>query len=101
MLTWKMGSSPRVRGSRPDAQFSRCSAGIIPAGAGLTQTTISGIKSRWDHPRGCGAHLLDAAEPDKVMGSSPRVRGSHALHDVSDIVLGIIPAGAGLTSLDK
>ena len=71
------GSSPRMRGS--PSRISSCAFfdGIIPADAGLT---LFWQWTRWwrgDHPRGCGAHSEIAPTPESVMGSSPRMRGSH------------------------
>ena len=73
-------------------------AGIIPAGAGLTYFSLSELKYKWDHPRGCGAHALKNWMAFVISGSSPRVRGSHCGTSLPEVLLGIIPAGAGLTS---
>ena len=51
----------------------------------------------WDHPRGCGAHRIMSSMSLPWAGSSPRVRGSRISFCTSKIVIGIIPAGAGLT----
>ena len=72
----RWGSSPRVRGSQGKAGIGRRGGGIIPAGAGLTDSCASCDAPVWDHPRGCGAHLFDDCELAKALGSSPRVRGS-------------------------
>ena len=93
----ELGSSPRVRGSLEGNHFRDRVYGIIPAGAGLTLSMVSHGTARRDHPRGCGAHILDRVEDLGNEGSSPRVRGSQE-RDASDkITRGIIPAGAGLT----
>ena len=94
-----MGSSPRVRGSLLMHISSRMPRGIIPAGAGLTWTAIRGAACAKDHPRGCGAHLCRTTRLSSAAGSSPRVRGSLAKENYRLVVGGIIPAGAGLTSL--
>ena len=93
----RVGSSPRVRGSldeMPDGEEKR---GIIPAGAGLTGPVRAQCTMQWDHPRGCGAHVITCSFSQRMLGSSPRVRGS--LNRCLDIFRhpGIIPAGAGLT----
>ena len=76
------GSSPRVRGS-PAVLRPYCRrAGIIPAGAGLTQADQGHVLHGRDHPRGCGAHQLAAHVITYLIGSSPRVRGS--LIDICD-----------------
>ena len=91
------GSSPRVRGSRSQTYWPRHSQGIIPAGAGLT-SSASGLQGLVrDHPRGCGAHHGFFWESFRLLGSSPRVRGSRWITNQELYSIGIIPAGAGLT----
>ena len=48
-------------------------------------------------PRVRGSRKMGGGGTTMVMGSSPRVRGSHDDRQVRVEVLGIIPAGAGLT----
>ena len=50
-----------------------------------------------DHPRACGAHDLELASPVKILGSSPRMRGSPPDFRIAFARVGIIPAHAGLT----
>ena len=71
--------------------------GIIPAGAGLTLSSIAATDSTRDHPRGCGAHFSVGLPPAPQWGSSPRVRGSLPTPFFRSLQAGIIPAGAGLT----
>ena len=93
------GSSPRVRGSHTSLKLKDLTGGIIPAGAGLTAMRTHQNSGRWDHPRGCGAHGCYGRYFHKWRGSSPRVRGSpYSLH-LRHIPRGIIPAGAGLTTM--
>ena len=94
-----VGSSPRVRGSLCPCSMYIQGVGIIPAGAGLTSWKRPTQAGRRDHPRGCGAHLDEQAGAPTMTGSSPRVRGSLALLAASASPPGIIPAGAGLTSM--
>ena len=96
-LEKKGGSSPRVRGSLVLGCLGRHPPGIIPAGAGLTCTSSTSRTAARDHPRGCGAHSRTSSQSIGPLGSSPRVRGSHAGYLWSDWRTGIIPAGAGLT----
>ena len=116
-LSLRAGSSPRVRGSLSCSSSLPVAAGIIPAGAGLTERHRvyhhgaedhprgCGAHSRGsgrraapqDHPRGCGAHSTSKSATRATKGSSPRVRGSRPLHERAHARLGIIPAGAGLT----
>ena len=93
------GSSPRVRGSLKQYFRFRSFLGIIPAGAGLTEGFISYILDQRDHPRRCGAHSSWNLSILSASGSSPRVRGSLVLLDDNAHLLGVIPAGAGLTLL--
>ena len=96
-LSRELGSSPRVRGSRSSASSMGTCAGIIPAGAGLTNFNVSMPSNARDHPRGCGAHRKSRALKSAREGSSPRVRGSPKPEQAYLIWAGIIPAGAGLT----
>ena len=116
--SWEQGSSPRVRGSQnftaifitsngiiPAGAGLTCIAevngeekGIIPAGAGLTAICAHALSHHRDHPRGCGAHHLDNLQQKKILGSSPRVRGSRTHVIADNLMFGIIPAGAGLTT---
>ena len=91
------GSSPRVRGSLLGETMKYAAPGIIPAGAGLTERCAVGLYLRRDHPRGCGAHVVERLGSLCREGSSPRVRGSPCLCACSCEIYGIIPAGAGLT----
>ena len=95
------GSSPRVRGSRSSPASCALTLGIIPAGAGLTRRGEPCCGSLWDHPRGCGAHERTVIRNQVEEGSSPRVRGSLQRGSESSAVRGIIPAGAGLTTLPE
>ena len=70
---------------------------IIPALAGNTVVFIVFLLSFWDHPRACGEHLWFRRGAARLLGSSPRLRGTR-----TDIVrqwcgIGIIPALAGNT----
>ena len=91
------GSSPRMRGSRTECWHYYSSTGIIPAHAGLTSRQSSLGQAIWDHPRACGAHLSKNRHQTMPLGSSPRMRGSHAVKDDMTEAEGIIPAHAGLT----
>ena len=71
------GSSPRVRGRLLEGAGLRLPRGLIPAGAGQTHSAGLQPRSRWAHPRGCGA------DPVRAISRRPRQR--------------LIPAGAGQT----
>ena len=70
---------------------------IIPADAGSTDHVKGIAQIRKDHPRGCGEHgvMLAIAKPGG--GSSPRMRGAHAIDWTQCDMTGIIPADAGST----
>ena len=70
------GSSPHVRGAPPPAMSSRVIAGIIPACAGSTSSTLMSMAIMRDHPRMCGEHYADLFDDDLDEGSSPHVRGA-------------------------
>ena len=92
-----LGSSPRMRGSLGFRYFTIRLRGIIPAHAGLTALGIFHRSAGRDHPRACGAHSSKARQARRVMGSSPRMRGSPDRLFTTFSQLGIIPAHAGLT----
>ena len=71
------GSSPRMRGTRSVGRAVRGGLGIIPAYAGNTSSAwLCMIRIR-DHPRVCGEHLSRLPWASTLMGSSPRMRGTH------------------------
>lgn len=70
---------------------------IIPALAGNTVVFIVFLLSFWDHPRACGEHLWFRRGAARLLGSSPRLRGTQALQERITLTRGIIPALAGNT----
>ena len=92
-----MGSSPRVRGTRPRADGLRDLHGIIPARAGNTRSTGTRTTTSRDHPRVCGEHCSAATVSGLPVGSSPHVRGTRQLDADRGVIAGIIPACAGNT----
>ena len=99
--TRRVGSSPRMRGSRRLSCWPAWLRGIIPAHAGLTWHRHDGGMRHRDHPRACGAHKLIIQNCNATWGSSPRMRGSPPLFSEADCRQGIIPAHAGLTESDE
>ena len=93
----RLGSSPRMRGSRCMGACDPCREGIIPAHAGLTVKSEIPNTPEGDHPRACGAHNFCSMSLMLIAGSSPRMRGSHLRAHNRYRQLGIIPAHAGLT----
>ena len=91
------GSSPHVRGALWPRVSGRASIGIIPACAGSTRYSTTGKQGRRDHPRMCGEHGGVNNYNNPTLGSSPHVRGAHAMTGEKTQVYGIIPACAGST----
>ena len=91
------GSSPRVRGTRGRRERGLLRRGIIPACARNTARRRRSRACPWDHPRVCGEHLTIPRPSFPLMGSSPRVRGTHFNRAREGRVFGIIPACAGNT----
>ena len=96
---WEFGSSPRVRGRHPRASKRRGDPGLIPAGAGQTVRFEGGVRRLVAHPRGCGADCSLRGWRAPPCGSSPRVRGRQDENGDYFCAAGLIPAGAGQTSL--
>ena len=95
--TRNVGSSPRVRGKHGLRVSDHVSLRIIPARAGQTRVSVSGLTSTEDHPRACGANCWALTRVTNTAGSSPRVRGKlhGGFHEVAPSR--IIPARAGQT----
>ena len=93
-----VGSSPRVRGKHVFDDYFSYDFRIIPASAG--QTHGKHVKQgRWtDHPRECGANVVQGRRFAVHRGSSPRVRGErrHVRQRLRRRDR-IIPASAGQT----
>ena len=94
------GSSPRMRGTLLYLRYGNGVIGIIPAYAGNTAAGSIGLSGARDHPRVCGEHFLLISACSAALGSSPRMRGTHYPHIMSQITAGIIPAYAGNTLRD-
>ena len=74
------GSSPRMRGTPVRVTKSHEMAGIIPAYAGNTGLLVCPCADGGDHPRVCGEHECMPYSRAWNLGSSPRMRGTHAQH---------------------
>ena len=70
---------------------------ITPADAGKTSFVQRVSGCGWDHPRRCGENTICDLRRSAGIGSSPQVRGKHAVDSVSAISFRITPAGAGKT----
>ena len=93
----RMGSSPRMRGTRGGHGHRQHSGGIIPAYAGNTPIDPDGTDYYRDHPRVCGEHRVHHLGGRGLQGSSPRMRGTPGLPRLARLYDGIIPAYAGNT----
>ena len=94
------GSSPQVRGARSGARRCWSRGGLIPAGAGSTTPCTIAKSMRQAHPRRCGEHEPPEASDAYRMGSSPQVRGAPFCGCVGVGGVGLIPAGAGSTTMN-
>ena len=93
------GSSPRVRGKRPDGHNASVNDGLIPACAGKTKGRDAPPLHEWAHPRVCGENVGGDRCHFAFSGSSPRVRGKLPLSQSVGHSLRLIPACAGKTFL--
>ena len=91
------GSSPRVRGTQAPLFDKPGGERIIPARAGNTGAPTHPKATRPDHPRACGEHISMSMLDCCSIGSSPRVRGTHAARRMPIRLARIIPARAGNT----
>ena len=66
-------------------------AGIIPAYAGNTRSASLRSEAPWDHPRVCGEHFIEQTDAPRIVGSSPRMRGTPVLRSFRGLRMGIIP----------
>ncbi len=89
------GSSPRVRGTEPQARHEPHAARFIPACAGNGHAHDHGQRNRTVHPRVCGEREAAAKGSARSNGSSPRVRGTAGQPMVPGASRRFIPACAG------
>ncbi len=94
----RVGSSPRLRGTRPLRRAIDGSWGIIPALAGNTGANHIQLLPQGDHPRACGEHSTPNTMRHAAWGSSPRLRGTLTMRAILSAICGIIPALAGNTT---
>ena len=92
-----VGSSPRMRGTRPIGEHSHFGRRFIPAHAGNTRPTHSHVCPMAVHPRACGEHEAPMTSLFAQSGSSPRMRGTLDRDRCRDAEGRFIPAHAGNT----
>ena len=97
ILTYRTGTSPRVRGKRVDRRRGNVPGGYIPACAGETETASGAVTMTRVHPRVCGGNLLAFFDGVPGDGTSPHVRGKPRISLLLDLAGGYIPACAGET----
>ena len=91
------GTSPRMRGKRHRTPGGRPSRRNIPAYAGKTRSWMAFCAGLPEHPRVCGENGTTAHRPNRIQGTSPRMRGKLWV-DLADMRLDRnIPAYAGKT----
>ena len=91
------GSSPRVRGTPADDIAKSNFWRFIPACAGNTSSCNVASSALAVHPRVCGEHTVMIRATITNTGSSPRVRGTRFIPDISSHSSRFIPACAGNT----
>ena len=89
------GSSPRVRGTRRSGESRQRRGRFIPACAGNARPPSRRRPARPVHPRVCGERPEYEVAPERVAGSSPRVRGTLLVARVLARHQRFIPACAG------
>ena len=93
----KTGSSPRMRGTRFHSSFTPSFHGLIPTYAGNTGLLVRVQLDLRAHPHVCGEHLSSVPALQNLLGSSPRMRGTHGRTGFRSARLGLIPTYAGNT----
>ena len=91
----RIGSSPRVRGTRGLARIAAWSWRFIPACAGNSASSTRPCAPQAVHPRVCGELVWVPVKTSATVGSSPRVRGTRRWHDQRPVPVRFIPACAG------
>ena len=91
----RTGSSPRVRGTDTHRWTTAAATRFIPASAGNGNGCDPCDSCDPVHPRVCGERQSVNPHPDRVLGSSPRVRGTARQSKWQRILARFIPACAG------
>ena len=93
------GSSPHTRGALADCRAEIQEGRIIPAYAGSTMADALDVIETADHPRIRGEHPSEFSGGVGGLGSSPHTRGAREEGADVRVVVRIIPAYAGSTSI--
>ncbi len=92
------GSSPRTRGTRGAARGKCAGVRFIPAHAGNTSSVTSIRRKLTVHPRARGEHAAFITAHVRMVGSSPRTRGTPVAATLVHELCRFIPAHAGNTT---
>ena len=92
---WRIGSSPRVRGTGRRRGRDRKQDRFIPACAGNGSPGTGRERVHAVHPRVCGERSIHTPNRRFATGSSPRVRGTGVVDDQAGPRHRFIPACAG------
>ena len=95
------GSSPLTRGKQAYSRNFLSLGGLIPAHAGKTKPSLQSHQALRAHPRSRGENDGGFAWKAGFPGSSPLTRGKRSSMGVNLSVLGLIPAHAGKTLLQR
>ena len=91
------GSSPLTRGKLSRGQHTQPVRGLIPAHAGKTSASGTGMGGPRAHPRSRGENAVARNKVTNNIGSSPLTRGKRIIVFRFRFRLGLIPAHAGKT----
>ncbi len=90
-----IGSSPRLRGTRPSARARLQHQRFIPAPAGNAPVRYARARPAPVHPRACGERQAAILRLEVLGGSSPRLRGTPYWRQSGQSGERFIPAPAG------
>ena len=92
------GSSPRMWGTRWRDSTISCTPRFIPTHVGNTLRIRPSPEPRPVHPHACGEHAVAVIVDHSLVGSSPRMWGTHLRDEQEEFTLRFIPTHVGNTS---
>ena len=92
------GSSPRMWGTRPLGVAASVGLRFIPTHVGNTRSAPASCRTIPVHPHACGEHARWASTAGRLLGSSPRMWGTHEHQRNGDAPVRFIPTHVGNTS---
>ncbi len=95
-----LGSSPRMWGTRVFAPGPGVFCRFIPTHVGNTNPILLFPPQESVHPHACGEHLDGTAPNVHVIGSSPRMWGTHSVRYEDVTIYRFIPTHVGNTSVN-